>query len=407
MDHALPNDESALREGVRTTPETSSPGPAGRARGRPVGRARLLFLRARNRFRGMRPRYLAIAAVVLGALAYGAYEIYMRLTHVYEYDARVTADMVVVSSRTDGWVVDMPAKEGMKIDAAQTVVKIDDRVSRLRADALRSQLQAVQADRDRLKAERRMADIQIEARFRARTSAVAATAAAGGALQADLLLATQELERTRALYDRRVITDKQLQTAQAAVSKLESQIAQMAAELKQAEGGLDEAVAERARLGVLDLQISALDHIESNLDAQLGQQLVDLEDRTVRSPVPAVIDRTFVQVGEYVAAGQRILILHNPAEVWVEANIKETQIRKLRLGQTVLVAVDAYPGERFVGRVGRIGSATTARFALLPTPNPSGNFTKITQRVPVKIDMVEMPKPLAPGMMVDVNIDVR
>jgi hypothetical protein len=67
------------------------------------------------------------------------------------------------------------------------------------------------------------------------------------------------------------------------------------------------------------------------------------------------------------------------------------------------------PGERdtFVGRVSRIGSATTARFALLPTPNPSGNFTKITQRVPVKIDIVDPPKPLTPGMMVEVEIDVR
>jgi membrane fusion protein, multidrug efflux system len=79
----------------------------------------------------------------------------------------------------------------------------------------------------------------------------------------------------------------------------------------------------------------------------------------------------------------------------------------LKLGQTVLIAVDAYPNERFTGTVGRIGNATTARFALLPTPNPSGNFTKITQRVPVKIDFVEMPKPLSPGMMVEVEIDLR
>ena len=73
----------------------------------------------------------------------------------------------------------------------------------------------------------------------------------------------------------------------------------------------------------------------------------------------------------------------------------------------VRVAVDAYPNDRFVGKVTRIGSATTARFALIPTPNPSGNFTKITQRVPVKINMVEMPKPLSPGMMVEVEIDAR
>jgi membrane fusion protein, multidrug efflux system len=127
----------------------------------------------------------------------------------------------------------------------------------------------------------------------------------------------------------------------------------------------------------------------------------------VKSPVPAVIDRVFVEPGEYVNAGQRILMLHNPKEVWVEANIKETQLRKLKLGQPVAITVDAFPDDKFVGKVTRIGSATTARFALLPTPNPSGNFTKITQRVPVKVNFVEMPRPVSPGMMVEVDIDIR
>ena len=120
-----------------------------------------------------------------------------------------------------------------------------------------------------------------------------------------------------------------------------------------------------------------------------------------------MIDRTFVLPGEYVAAGQRILLLHNPEEVWVEANIKETQVGQPEARPESDVSVDAYPDDRFVGRVSRIGSATTARFALLPTPNPSGNFTKITQRVPVKINIVDMPKPLTPGMMVEVEIDLR
>ena len=158
---------------------------------------------------------------------------------------------------------------------------------------------------------------------------------------------------------------------------------------------------------MIDAQIEALTHQVANLAAQMHQQQVDVEDRTIKSPVPAVIDRTFVLPGEYVAAGQRILMLHNPAEVWVEANIKETQVGQVKLGQTVHVSVDAYPGEKFIGKVTRIGNATTARFALLPTPNPSGNFTKITQRVPVKIDIVNPAKPLKPGMMVEVEIDLR
>jgi len=204
-----------------------------------------------------------------------------------------------------------------------------------------------------------------------------------------------------------VINERQLQTAQAAVTKLEIQLLQLEAEHQQAEGSLDEARAGQERLHVIDAQIEALTHQVANLAAQMHQQQVDVEDRTIKSPIPAVIDRTFVLPGEYVASGQRILMLHNPAEVWVEANIKETQVGSVKLGQPVHVSVDAYPGLAFEGKVTRIGSATTARFALLPTPNPSGNFTKITQRVPVKIDIAKPPKPLTPGMMVEVEIDIR
>src|SRR5690606_4151307 len=137
------------------------------------------------------------------------------------------------------------------------------------------------------------------------------------------------------------------------------------------------------------------------------QQKIDLEDRTIRSPINGIVDRTFVEAGEYVSAGQRIALVHDPERLWVEANVKETQIRRLKPGQPVEVTVDAYPGRTFIGRVERIGSSTTSNFALLPTPNPSGNFTKITQRVPVRIAIEQTDAVLSPGMMVEVNIDVR
>jgi membrane fusion protein (multidrug efflux system) len=355
----------------------------------------------------LRPRTFIIAAVLLMVLAYGGRELYMRFTHVYEYDARVSADIVTVSSRADGWVVEMAVREGMQVEAGQVLVRIDDRVAKLRADAFRAQIEGVRVERTRLRAERKLDRNQADAQMRTRTSNVTVREKALGALRADLDFAKLELERNRVLFAGRVVNERQLQMAQAAVTKLEIQILQLQAEHEQAEGSLDEARVGHDRLGVIDAQIEALTHQVANLAAQLHQQLVDVEDRTIKSPIPAVIDRTFVLPGEYVAAGQRILLLHNPKEVWVEANIKETQVSRLKLGQRVHVSVDAYPDDKFTGRVARIGSATMARFALIPTPNPSGNFTKITQRVAVKIDLVDMPKPLTPGMMVEVDIDVR
>lgn len=372
-----------------TKPEAVSPGPV-------------------KRRRNLRPlRFIIIGLVLIGGIAIGAYEIYLRMTHVSEYDARVTADIVTMSSRGDGWVVEMPALEGMMVEAGQVVVRIDDRIAKLKAEALEAQIQSVQADRVRLMAERRAVENQAMAKTRTRTSGVQMTTAARAALDSDILLARLELERSRALSQKGVITDKQLETAQANVQRLENQRRRLDAERQQAEGTLGEAVAERDRLEVIDGQIAGLDPVEANLRAQLRQLQVEVGDRTLRSPVPAIIDRTFVEPGEYVLAGQRILMLHNPKEVWVEANIKETQLRKLKVGQEVHIAVDAFPDDKFMGTVARIGSAATSRFALLPTPNPSGNFTKITQRVPVKIVFTQMPRQLSPGMMVEVDIDIR
>ena len=364
------------------------------------------WVRARTRF-PLRPGYLAIAAALVVALVFGAREIYLRWTHIYEYDARVTADIVTISSRAEGWVVAMPQLEGTRVEAGGVVVQIDDKASRLKVDAIRAQIEGVRAERTRLRAERRLYLAQTDAMAKTRGSALQARERAMAAMQTDLDLARLELDRNKSLFKSHVANERALQQSQAAVFKLEQQLQQLLAEQEQAQGSLEEAKAETEKLNVIDAQIAALDHQVANLASQMKQQTVDVEDRTIRSPIPAVIDRTFVLPGEYVASGQRILLLHNPNEVWVEANIKETEVGRLKLGQRVVVSVDAYPSERFIGKVARIGSATTARFALLPTPNPSGNFTKITQRMPVKINMVEMPKPLTPGMMVEVEIDVR
>lgn len=355
----------------------------------------------------LRPRIVAIAAVLLLAIAYGAYETYLRFTHVYEYDARATADVVTISSRAEGWLIEMPALEGTRVEAGQVVARIDDRIAKLKIDAFKAQIEGIRSERARLKAERTLSREQIDASMRTQTSGVTVREKARQALKSDLDFAKLELDRAKTLFATRVVNERQLQTAQAAVTKLEIQLLQMVAEHEQAEGSLDEARAGRERLHVIDAQIEALTHQVANLAAQMRQQQVDVDDRTIKSPIPAVIDRTFMLPGEYVAAGQRILMLHNPNEVWVEANIKETQVGQLKLGQPVHVTVDAYPGVKFTGKVARIGNATTARFALLPTPNPSGNFTKITQRVAVKIDILNPPRPLKPGMMVEVEIDVR
>ena len=105
-------------------------------------------------------------------------------------------------------------------------------------------------------------------------------------------------------------------------------------------------------------------------------------------------------------SGQRLFLMHDPSYVWIEANIKETRLRNLKIGQLVSVQVDAYPNQIYSGKLVRIGDATTSQFALLPAPNPSGNFTKVTQRIPVRIEIKQRSNHLRPGMMVELNIEI-
>ena len=289
---------------------------------RGVGPTRRTGLGVMPRIRRRLFQGLVAFAVVAAGTWFGVVEVRQRFTHVHETDARVVGDLVTVSSRVAGRLIEFAVEPGDRVIRAQVVARLDARVESLLLDQLEARLDAARAGRERLAAERTLID-------------------------------------------------------------------------------------ERARLDVLDREIDALGHREAELRSRIEQQRIDVADRTIRSPIGGVVDRVFARAGEYVRPGQRLAIVHDPKRVWIEANVKETQIRKLAAGQPVEVRVDAYPGKVLRGRVRSIGSATTGSFALLPSPNPSGNFTKITQRIPVRIDVERSGERLAPGMMVEVRIDVR
>ena len=118
------------------------------------------------------------------------------------------------------------------------------------------------------------------------------------------------------------------------------------------------------------------------------------------------MDQVYADLGEYVVPGQRLILMHNPAKVWIKANIKETEVRHLRKGKRVGISVDAYPDMDFYGQVTRIGNTATSQFSLLPSANPSGNFTKVTQRIPIEISIEQSGNLLRPGMMVEVAIEI-
>ena len=348
-----------------------------------------------------------IGVAVTAALILGGREIYNRINFVYAYDSRIDADLIIVSSRVAGWVTSLEVTEGSEISKGNVLAAIDSRESKLRLSELEAQLLGLGAERQRLEAERRLIDKQTTSLYSSQLSQLEAARVVVSSLAPQLKLVKREHQRAQKLFERKVFSRRQLDQADNAEQQIERQHQIAAAELKAAQAKLEEAEAERSRLDVLDGDLNMLKHRKAELMVKREHQKLDLDDRTIKSPVTGVVDKTFVKVGEYVTPGQRLALVHDPSKIWIEANIKETEIRRLKIGQKVEVSIDAYPDTGFEGRVLSVGNATTSEFALLPSPNPSGNFTKITQRLPVRIAIDQQQGLLRPGMMVEIYIDVR
>ncbi len=347
---------------------------------------------------------LVLGLAIVLALGFGYREFRQRVLFLHEEDARIRADMVTVASRVAGWVTRVAVQEGQDVAAGTVLVEVDRRDAVLALEELDAQRAALGAERARLEAEQALVRGQTESHLQSARAEREAARVAVSSLEPQRALARSELKRSQQLFEKKMASQSARDQAETQLQRVEREYRIAAANLEGAEARVREAEAERARLDVLAGQLAVLETRGTEIAARLSRQRLDLEDRVVKSPLDGVVDRKFVEAGEYVAPGQRLMLLHDPSQVWVEANIKETALRRLAVGQPVQVRVDAYPDETFEGRIERIGHAATSTFALLPSPNPSGNFTKITQRVPVRIAVAQREGRLRPGMMVEIKI---
>jgi membrane fusion protein (multidrug efflux system) len=353
-----------------------------------------------------RTRPWRLYAAILSALLIfgsGGWWLYQQFTHVFVTDARVAADIVALSSRVPGWVTVVGVIEGDTAREGGVLVRIDGRESNLLVRELDAQIAGIARSRDEIEARIALTDRQTQSRITARQASVRAAQAALAAATAQRDLARQDNDRTEQLASSGTITRARLDQTRAALETTRQQVLSAQADLEAARAALAEAEAARGELTVLQTRLAELGPEEDRLRVQRERAALDLDDRTIAMPFDGVVDRIFVDEGEYVTPGQRLLMVHDPERVRVEANVKETDIRFFRPGKTVTITVDALPGRRFAGTVTRVGQAATSEFALLPNPNPSGNFTKITQRLPVRIAVPQDDGALKPGMMVELE----
>jgi membrane fusion protein (multidrug efflux system) len=164
---------------------------------------------------------------------------------------------------------------------------------------------------------------------------------------------------------------------------------------------------EKKQISIQDKNIEFLKAKVREAEAALQLAEIRLQETKVYSPVSGVISKRFVDQGQFVQTGQPLLVVNNPLEKWIVANVEETKVRRVHRGSKAKVEVDAFPGRDFEGQVEFIGAAAVSEFALLPAENPSGNFIKITHRLPVRISVKDPQNQLKPGMMVVVAIEAK
>lgn len=354
--------------------------------------------------RRVQPRQVVIMGAALFMVAFGAWWLFDRLSNVYVVDARVAAEMVLISSRVPGWLVAVPVSEGAQVARGDVLLHIDEREAKSRRDELDLAVHALEADAETTGA--RIA--QVEARTTSRRDAAEARlAGAESALtsaRSEHEMAQSGWQRADALRERNLVSQQEWESVRNHFRTAAQDIKRNEAIVATATADVLEVEAERTEIAVLRSQLKSLAATLSQKKLEAQRASAHLGDHSVKSPIDGTVDELFVDAGEYVAVGQRVLAMHDQSRQWIKANVKETDLIHIKPGAAVEVTVDAYPDAARSATIRRVGRAATSQFALMPNPNPSGNFTKVAQRVEVVIDLDEPDPRLLPGMMVEVKV---
>jgi membrane fusion protein, multidrug efflux system len=304
-------------------------------------------------------------------------------------DAYVRANNTTLGAKVSGYISELLVEENTKVRAGDVIARIDDGDYRLAANSARDKVATQEATIERF-------DRQIDAQ-RAAVEQAQAQLASAGAAQTRM---QSEFERQQALVG------KQFASRQI----LEQSIAnrdQATASVQSAQAAVDGAI---ANVSVLQAQKKEAAGTLEELKTALAKAERDLGFTEIRAPVDGVIGNRAAQVGDFMQTGQRIAALVPLSDVFIDANFKETQLARLQPGQPVSITVDALPGEKIDGVVASFSPASGSVFTLLPPDNATGNFTKIIQRLGVRIhvpaDIAERGA-LRPGMSVVATVNTK
>jgi len=312
-------------------------------------------------------RTIAAMAVVIGAglLIYGSYALWHGVTPFEKTDnAYVKGDLTYVATKVPGFVSEVLTENNQRVEPGQVLARIDPRDFEAAEREVRASVERERA-----------ALVQVDAQERLQHSQIRVADAAIENATAQRLRAQAELKRAKALLEERAVSR----------SVFDSRVA----EGVRADAALDQARAQaryaRSQLDVLAAQRQSIAAALLGAEAKLLRAQNDLEATTIRAPREGLIAGRNVRVGEYVTASTRLMAVAPTQDLWVEANLRETQLSRIRPGDRVRVDVDAVRDHAYCGTVESVSGASGAEFVLFPPDNATGNFTKIVRRFTVRI----------------------
>jgi membrane fusion protein (multidrug efflux system) len=386
-------------------------------------------------------RTFAVIGVVL-LIVLGAAFFYWRSTFVEDTDdAQVDGNLYQISSRVSGQVVKVTVDDNQTVQAGQLLAEIDPTDYQVALDQAQANLASAQAEFAQATVNVPITQVTVGTVVSTTASDVkgsndivaqaekqveAANARVAEA-KANALKAQADVDRYTPLVEKDVISKQQYDAAVAAAAASKAAVAEAEAEVLAAQNAvasarqrLAQAEAQSAQsvkngpdqVRVQQSRAAAAAATIQQAQARVEQARLNLSYTRITAPVAGIVNKKNVEVGANLAAGQDLMTIIPLTDLWVTANFKETQLTRMRAGQKVTIKVDAYGGRKFSGAVTQIGGATGSMLSLFPPENATGNYVKVVQRLPVRIDFTNLQQEdgdyvLRPGLSVTPVVEVK
>lgn len=347
-------------------------------------------------------KVLALVGIVTLVIAV----IYFILNSGFEStdNAQIDADIVPIRSSVPGYIKEINFSDNQEVKKGDTLLKIDETDLKTRVAQAEAALENANANLSSVKNNARAVGNNAEAASLNASSSEQNINAA----KARLNKAQEDFKRYKNMLEQKAVTQFQFDAAKA---ELDIAQAQYDVTVSQFKSSTASSAGVRSQAEAQAAMVSLAEALVRQREAELILAKTQLGYATVVAPCDGIVSRRSVEEGQYITIGAPLASVIDYTNLWISANFKETQVKAIQVGQEVEIKIDAYPGMKIKGKVDSYIGATGAKFSLLPPDNATGNFVKIVQRVPVKIDFTSLSKEdkkrLFPGLSAFVKVRVK